>query len=115
MGDVYNVGQAGAVGPNSSAHDINFNQIWLQQSGNVDLPKLASELAALRMAMKQEATTAAQDIEVAEIAQAEIEAKNGDGQKMLGHLAKAGNWALDVATKIGTSVAAEMIKKSMGL
>jgi hypothetical protein len=33
---------------------------------------------------------------------------------MLEYLKKGGVWALDTATKIGTSVAAEVIKKTLG-
>lgn len=115
MGDKYTIGQAGAVGPHSQAHDINFNQVWLQQSEKPDLSMLVSELSELRSAMRSQATTAQQDVSVAEIAYAEVEAQKGNGSEMLAHLAKAGNWALDVATKIGTSIAAEMIKKAMGV
>ena len=38
MGDTYEIkGQAGAVGPGSHAHDINFNQAWNDISKNVDI------------------------------------------------------------------------------
>ncbi len=33
---------------------------------------------------------------------------------VLQHLKNAGKWALDVATKIGVSVASEALKKSLG-
>jgi len=114
MGDKYNVGQAGAVGPNAHAHDMTFNQIWNQLQGSIDLAQLATELSALRQEMKKEAVEAEQDIAVSEVAKAEQAAMSGDGSKTLSHLRSAGRWALDVATKIGTSLAIEAIKKSMG-
>jgi hypothetical protein len=111
--DTYNTGQAGAVGPGAHAHDMTFNQIWNQMQGAIDLQKLATELSELRQQMKKEAVEVEQDIAVSDIAKAEQAAKAGDGPKMLEHLKSAGKWGLDVATKIGTSVAAELIKKSM--
>lgn len=113
MGDKYNVGQGGAIGPNAHAHDMAFNQIWNQVQGTIELLKLAEELATLRRAMKQEALDAEQDIAVSEVAKAEQSAKIGNGPKTIEHLRSAGKWALDVATKIGTSLAVEVIKKSI--
>lgn len=115
MGDKYDIsGQTGAVGPNAHAHDINFNQIWNQVQGSIDLPKLVSDLSALRQQMKKEAVEPEHDIAVSEVARAEQAAKGGDGSKTLEHLKSAGKWALDIATKIGTSLAVEAIKASMG-
>lgn len=113
MGDIYNVGQGGAIGPNAHAHDITFNQIWNQLQGSIELPKLGEELARLRQAMKKEAVEPEQDIAISEIAKAEQAAKSGNGPKVLEHLKSAGKWALDVATKIGTSLTVEVIKKSL--
>ena len=84
-------------------------------TGTFDLPKLAEELTTLRAAMKAEAVEVEHDEAVAQIGKAQIEAKAGNGEKALAHLKSAGKWAFDTATKIGTSVAAEVIKKSMGL
>lgn len=115
MGDTYKVsGQIAAVGPNSHVHDINFNQIWNQLKESVDLSQLADELGRLRIEMKKEAIEPEQDIAVSEIAQAEQAAKMGDGSKTIQHIKSAGKWALDVATKIGSNVAVEVIKKSLG-
>jgi hypothetical protein len=47
------------------------------------------------------------------IAAAEAEAKNGDESKTLDYLAKGGQWALDMAIKLGVPVAVEAIKKSI--
>lgn len=114
MGDTYEAGQVGAMGPNAHAHDMTFNQIWNQLQSSVDLSQLANELSRVRQEMKKEAVEPEQDIAVSEIAKAEQSAKSGDGSKTLEHLKSAGKWALDTATKIGTSLAVEAIKKSMG-
>jgi hypothetical protein len=107
-------GPTGAVGDNAHAHDITFNQIWNQLQGTIDLPKLADELSRLRQEMKNEAVEPEQDIAVSEIAKAEQSAKAGEGSKTVEHLKSAGKWAFDVATKIGTSLAAEALKKTLG-
>jgi hypothetical protein len=39
MGDTYNTGQAGAVGPKAHAHDMTFQQV--QNQAALDLPRLA--------------------------------------------------------------------------
>lgn len=115
MGDKYNVGQAGAVGPNSHAHDMNFNQIWMQLDEEYDLEKLADELSILRLAMKEKSTQPDHDIAIGEVSYAENAAREGDGPKSLEHLKKAGSWAFDIATKIGVTVAATALKLSLGL
>ena len=114
MGDTYEAGQVGAMGPNAHAHDMTLSQIWNQLQTSVDLSQLAAELSRLRQEMKKESVEPEQDIAVSEIAKAEQFAKSGDGSKTLEHLKSAGKWALDIATKIGTSLAVEALKKSMG-
>ncbi len=94
MGDQYIVGQAGAVGPQSQAHNMTFSQIWSQIENSIDLSRLADELSNLRQALKNEST---------------------NGAKVVEHLKSAGKWALDIAVKIGTNIAAEAIKGSIGL
>ena len=57
MGDHYQTGQAGAVGPNSRAENNTFQQMWDQRSSDLHLPQLAEELGHLRMVLKAESTT----------------------------------------------------------
>jgi hypothetical protein len=64
--------------------------------------------------LKKDAVEPEHDITVSEVAKAEQAAKTGNGAKALEYLKSAGKWAFDTAKKIGTSVAAEAIKKSMG-
>lgn len=114
VGDTYEGGQVGAMGRNAHAHDMTLNQTWNQLQGSVDLSQLANELSRLRHEMKKESVEPEHDIAVSEIAQAEQSAKSGDGSRTLEHLKSAGKWALDIATKIGSNLAVEAIKKSMG-
>lgn len=115
MGDNYTTGQAGAVGPNAHAHDMTVNQVWNQMSATVDLPRLQEELSTLRQALKDQASEPEHDIAIAEVANAEIAAKEGDGGRVLEHLRKAGQWVLSVATDIGAILAANVITKALGM
>lgn len=113
MRDQYNVNQAGAVGPMSTAENISFTQAWADSA--VNLLALKEELGRLRTAMRKEANEPSHDLAVAEIASAELAANTGDGPRALEHLAKAGRWALDIAVAIGAALAAEMIKNAAGI
>lgn len=115
MGNKYQAGQAAVMGPGAHAHDMNFSQIWNQFGNTIDLPSLAAELSKLRAILKEKATDDEHDISVGSLALAEQAAKKGDGSKSLEYLAKTGKWALDAATQIGTTIAAEAIKKSLGM
>jgi hypothetical protein len=115
MGDNYTVGQAGAVGPGSSAENISFSQVWNQLQQSVNLPQLAEELSQLRRAMKQESEGPETDVAISDVAKAELAAKEGDGSTVIRHLKNAGKFALDVATKIGTSVAVKAIEGAIGM
>jgi hypothetical protein len=116
-GDTYNIsGQAGAVGPNARAEHNTFNQTVNQGNDSLDLVALAAELTQLRIAIaKMQDPSPQAAIAVGEIAKAEIAAGEKDTPKVMGHLKVAGKWAFETATKIGTSIAAEVIKKSMEL
>ena len=115
MRDQYKTGQAGAVGPGSQAHHINFNQIWNEAGSSLPLPTMAQELSKLREVLLQTAAEPEQYSAIGAIASAETEARKGNGAKMLEYLSTAGKWTLDTATKIGTTVAAAAIKESLGI
>jgi hypothetical protein len=115
MGDTYKAGQVGAMGPNAHAHDMTLTQVQNELPASVDLPQLAMELSKLRQQMKAEAVEPEQDIAVSDVAKAERAAKAGDRSQVVENLKSAGKWALDVATKIGTTLAIEAIKSASGL
>jgi hypothetical protein len=116
MGDSYRTGQAGAVGPNAIAHDVNFSSIWSQLEPSISLPNLSVELQQLRITMRKVAgEDLEQDLAVAAIAQAEKAANASDGPLAIKHLRAAGSWALDIAKSIGVEVAAAAIKAAIGL
>ena len=107
--DIYNVEQAGAVGPNARANNVTMNQF------SADAQPLISELAILRAELKKRSTSAEHDLVIGELAHAELAAGNGDQPSVRKHLARAGKWALDVATSIGTTLASAAIKAAMGI
>jgi hypothetical protein len=65
--------------------------------------------------MRNQATEIEHDQAVASIGAAESSAKKHDGAGALENLKSAGKWAFDVATNIGTSVAAKAIQTAIDL
>ena len=94
-----------------------YKQIWFDfQAGMDDYgDKLIKELSNLREALKTKSHTIELDQAVGKIADAEQAAKSGDGPDVIKHLKSVGKWVLDVSTSLGTNIATELIKKSMGL
>jgi hypothetical protein len=121
MGDQYTVGQAGAVGPGSHAENMTFVQAWNDLSELGDTRTLADELGQLRSRLRGDAKEPEHDVVVAALAEAEMEAKQGNGPAALERLsglrrvAGATKWALDAATSIGTTLAAAALKAVLGL
>lgn len=115
VGDSYTTGQAGTVGPKSRATNMTFNQVWQQAADKFDLNELKLELAQLRKAMKEQSDEPDKDLAIAAVASAEIAAGTNNGTEAIGHLAKAGKWALTVATTIGAGVAVAALKVALGI
>jgi hypothetical protein len=113
-GDQYRHYGQGSQGPHSSTNV--YMGAWNDMKGNLDLQMLAGELKELRASLKAKSeTTIEEDEAIAAVAGAERAAREGDGPGTLERLAKAGQWALKVATDISVKVAAEAITKAMGL
>jgi hypothetical protein len=108
-------GQGGAQGRYAHGHDMTFNQVVSQVDKTVDLEKLANERGKLREAMTQEAKETSHYLAVGEGAKAEEAAKAKASSKVVESLKAAGKWTLDVATKIGVSLATDVLKQSMGM
>lgn len=113
---VFNQNFHGSVG-NVASGSSDFAQTATvnHQSINLDLVKLTAELPLLRAALVGMADSPDDYAAISAVRQAEIEAEKGDTPKLLESLAKAGKWALTTATNIGTTVAADAIKKSLGM
>ncbi len=115
MNDYYEVGQAGAVGPNSIAVGQHFIQVWNKQDDQIDLNVLAQELRKVRDRGRVSASGAPEeDVALAELANAEVAAEQGDGPRALSHLARAGQWALRIAVAIGVPVAVKALETAIG-
>ena len=82
---------------------------------SIDYKILEKELSSLHLEMKKRANTDDQDIALAEIAKAKKAAKEKNIEKVIETLKFSGKWALDVATKIGTTLVAEALKIAFGL
>jgi hypothetical protein len=113
------VGSAGAiVGGAAQVSGGSFQGSGTQMAAvaaEADLSKLAEELSILRNELRKLAKDVDQDLAVANVAVAEKAAGEGNRAAVIGALSKAGNWVLSVATQIGTTLAAEVIKASMGI
>ncbi len=114
-GDTYNVNQAGAVGPNSSAENNSFVQNNLKINDEIDFENLIRELQVLKSAMKSNAEKPEDYSAVAEIAYAEVAAENKEGSKVVKHLMQAGKFAFQMAKDIGVELIASIISKQMGV
>jgi hypothetical protein len=109
-----NYGQAGAMGSGSKAESFVFAQ-RVGDMSHGDLVALGAELERLRATLRESATTADEDVAVAEVALAGKAAKDGDRAAVETHLRQAGRWALNVATAIGAALAAAALKGALGL
>ena len=113
MGDKYEIhGQAGAIGPGAQVHDVTFNQVWNEVADHIDLTRLASELSLLP-ALKVEQSEPLHESTLSAVDKAQVAASEGNGPKAMQYLSKASKWALDVATKIGVSVATDVPTKAI--
>ena len=65
--------------------------------------------------MRSSSKTPVEDIAVAEVARAEMEARKGNTAASIDHLKSAGKWALSAANNIGLSIASAVLKSALGL
>lgn len=114
-GDQYiNYGQAAAIGRHSIG-TINHQQQWADIQNQIDFNTLASELEQLKKHLLQGASSSSDFQRLGQLADAEQYAKKKDGSKVIEVLSKVGKGTLSVAKDIGTTIAAKVIAKSMGL
>jgi len=86
-----------------------------EQVLKVDVDELIGELRQLQARVQAGASQPEEFRVIADVVEAIEAAEKGDGHRLTNRLRSAGHYALDVAKSIGTTVAAEAIKKSMGL
>jgi hypothetical protein len=80
-----------------------------------ELAKLAAELDRLRQALEAGASQPDQHAAADAVGAAADAAAQNDEPTMLQHLAKAGKWALDAATRLGLPIAQAAIMRGLGL
>jgi hypothetical protein len=102
-----------AVGEQAKVEGNSFQQINYTVPANLDYNQLEKELANLRNVLQPAAKTPEELRAVADIAQAEAEAKNKNGSKVIQYLKAGGQWVFETATKIGVSVVSDLIKTNM--
>ncbi|HKX26909.1 MAG TPA: pentapeptide repeat-containing protein [Blastocatellia bacterium] len=108
-----NPGPASAAGPSPQLQEAAFRRIGSQIESSIDIGRLVEELAALRQAMSHEALEAEQYVAVGNVAKAEQAAKVRDSAKMAENLRAAGGWALEIASRVGATLAAKAIRHSI--
>src|SRR5262245_59058174 len=99
---------------NNLSQFVARDQIFVEIRGaeSIDLTKLADELATLRAQMWKESEGKSEMIQAtAAIASAEEAARASDRSSVLQHLKKAGQWALDIASRVGTNLVSAALKK----
>lgn len=110
-------GNVGAMGDNASATNFTQNSLKYDLPDNFDYSKLRTELQSLKLHLqenKDENNSEHLDA-ISSVIKAEKSASEKDKKGVLDYLKKTGNWALNAATQIGATLAAEVIKKSMGM
>jgi hypothetical protein len=121
--NILNTGNAGIISGRDTVAsnavgkgDQTVTQTWTQFAETVDIKQLSAELESLRAELRSQAgSDPDHDIAIAEIAQAEKAAAEGDKSSLRDHLARAGKWCLGVAKQIGMLVAAAAIAAAMGI
>jgi hypothetical protein len=110
-----NYGQAGVIGRNAAEAQVNYGQIWQQSQAKVDLQQVASELVSLRTEFRKIATSVDDDQQLGFLAEAEKEAKAGNGSKVLDILSKIGAPMLTKILETGTSVGLKCLLNALNI
>ena len=98
-----------------NAEHFTQNQNTGSMIAHLDMPTLAGELARLRAAAQNKASSSDELRSVADLAEAEEAAKKGDRNTTVQKLAKIGKWIFDLAKEIGASIAAKLIGEQIGI
>lgn len=114
-GNYVNQGTAGAMGDNATNYGTSQQFIQAVPSSDIDMQALVAELVRLKSQLLSDATNSEHYHAVAEIESAKTAAEESDQVAVMRHLKAAGQWTLEVATKIGTSVAVAALKAALNL
>ena len=114
-GDTYNNSGSQIAAQGRKARATKISQDQSNQTLAVDLQVLENELRTLRERMSAIAESGVEYRAVADVVEAIDAIEVSDQKRLTERLKAAGKFALETAKEIGSSVAAEAIKKSMGL
>lgn len=111
-GDVRNLAQ----GDQASLVNLENIEQASPPQARVYLGKLSTELEALLAAMRKEnSDDPAHALDIAAVTAAEKATIKGDPSAVVSFLTRTGVWAFEIATKIGTILAAEALKHATGV
>jgi hypothetical protein len=106
MGDIYHVGQAGAVGPNARSGDVNF------YGTVINMTQLKAELEYLESQIESHSPT---DPDLSDV-RAAIAAASGDDQAVLeSRLKRLSKRVISLVTDLGLAVAGAAIARAAGI
>jgi hypothetical protein len=109
-GDQYiNYGPVGAIGQNAFGTVNTFYESWQRMESDIDLSKLATELAALRSELVKSAVAAEDYVQMGILAEAQREAESSNGPGMMKALSRTARAVFETAERIGTDLAAKVI------
>lgn len=111
---IYNVNQAGAVGPNSTANNNVLNQVNYTLPPDTNYELLQSELLELIQELNSRATSSEHFIAMGNVAKAEVATKSKNGGAVLTALKAAGIWALGIAKETGKDKIVDLVNKYIG-
>jgi hypothetical protein len=113
-----NYGGAGAFGPNATVSNVeitNNQQAWTSFQSKADTSALAEQLDKLLISMQAQSKTTVELESLVAVSAARDAAKQSDGPSIMSHLKKAGDWAKEIAEKIGVDVAVKAITAATGI
>ena len=110
-GDTYVSEQIGLMGRHVRARDVPVTGVQY----TIDLPALAEELAGLKQNLLADAAGPEDYIAIGEVGHAEEAALGADEFKVRSHVARAGTFLWDTATKVGADLAASYSESARGL
>ena len=107
--------QVGAAGPNAHVHDLILAQDQGASPESFDLTRLSSELGLLKAELAKSATDRDHYAAIVAVSDAESDARAGKASDALQKLKGVGKWTLEIASKIGVTVASDAIKHALGI
>ena len=108
-------GSVGQINIDTHGNVSQHNNYETNVLPNIDLSTIAKELSKLQQAMSSLSQSTAHNLSIHEIEKAKQAAQQGNEQQLYRHLRAAGQWALEVATKIGVSIAVDALRIALGL